>query len=261
MSVDRVAVRGVELAVRRWGEGGPVAVHETASSAAIWHPLAEALGGLIAHDRRGWGDSEAPPDYLRTTIEEHAEDLVALLASLGAEPRTLIGAGLGAVVALNVGVRHAELVRELVLVEPPLLAFVPEAAEGLAADRERLAEISREGGATAAVDAYLRGDLPWFGPGAERLPPEVSSAARERPRSLFAELAAVPSWSIPFADLRQMALPLAIVTGRDTPAALLAAADALSDRVATARRVELDRPGLPHYEGADELASVIARAP
>src|SRR5436190_317100 len=79
---------GVELAVVECGSGPAVVlVHGMADAAAGWAPVAEALAAharVIAYDRRGYGDSEAPEPYARTTVEEQAEDAACLMEARGA---------------------------------------------------------------------------------------------------------------------------------------------------------------------------------
>src|SRR5829696_9162306 len=117
--------RGVEIAWRERGEGPPVLlVHETAATGAVWDRLAEALARefrAITYDRRGWGGSSAPDDYRRTTIEEQSEDGSALLESIADRAPVVCGAGVGAVIALDLLLRRSELVSGVVLVEPLLL--------------------------------------------------------------------------------------------------------------------------------------------
>ncbi len=132
--------RGVELGWSERGAGPAVLlVHETATSSAAWAGVAEqveALGGrAISYDRRGWGASGEPVGYARTTVEEQSEDAAALIEGIGAAPAVVCGAGLGAVIALDLQLRHPGLARAAVLVEPPLLALVPEATEMLSADQ------------------------------------------------------------------------------------------------------------------------------
>ena len=133
-------VRGVELGWSERGEGPPVLlVHETAVDRAAWDAVSRALSAhgarAISYDRRGWGASNAPPGYARTTIEEQSEDAAMLLEGLSAGGAVLAGAGLGAIVALDLAARRRDLVAGTVLVEPPLLGLLPEATELLAADR------------------------------------------------------------------------------------------------------------------------------
>jgi esterase len=253
---------GVDLAHWERGSGpGVLFVHETATGAEVWRPLAEALGNAvrsISYDRRGWGNSEAPPAYGRTTVEEHSEDAAALLAALGVERARLCGAGIGAVVALDLLLRSPALVSGAILIEPPLLAFVPGATEGLSADRIAVEEAIREGGPAQAFDLYLSGGLPFLGPGAGRIPADASSVARECPLSLFAELGAVPSWSLRPAEMGAVEAPTRVVVSATTPAPLRAAAAELQSRLAGSEIAELGGDGLPHLTDVAGLAALLA---
>lgn len=252
----------MQLSWREHGDGPALLLlHETAATAAIWDPLIAALGpGVrsIAPDRRGWGDSGVPEQYTATTVEEQAADAEALLAELDPGPAVACGAGLGAVVALELLLRHGDRVRAAVTVEPPLLAFVPEATEGLAADRQQLSDAVAEGGPDAATDLYLSGGLPFLGPGAERIPQALAAEARRRPLSLFAELGAVPTWPLRGAEMRALRAPSRVVVCVSTPMPLRAAAEQLAERLGGAERVELQSGGLPHVTGAGELAGAVA---
>jgi pimeloyl-ACP methyl ester carboxylesterase len=256
-----VEIGGVRISCWEQGAGFPLLLlHETAASAEVWRQLADALEGrmrTIAFDRRGWGGSEAPPAYARTTIEEQARDATELLARLDASGALVCGAGLGAVVALELLLRNPALVRGAVLVEPPLLAFVPEATEGLSADRIAIEEALRAGGPAAALDLYLAGGLPSLGPGAERIPESASAPARGTPLTLFAELAAVPDWPIPSAAPAASDAPVLVAVGPDTPPHLRRAAEALAGHLDGARVLELGGAGLPHVGGAVDLAAAL----
>ncbi len=251
----------MELSWRDRGAGPPLLLlHETAATAAIWEPLIEAIGGearTIAPDRRGWGASGQPEQYAATTVEEQAADGDALLREIDAGPAVVCGAGLGAVVALELLLRHRDLARAAVLIEPPLLAFLPEATQGLAADRQLIAEAVKGGGPEAAVDLYLAGGLSHLGPGAERIPDAVGAEARKRPLSLFAELGAVPAWSLRPAEMLAAEAPSRIVVGASTPELLRSVADQLALRLGASEPVDLGGEGLPHVGAARGLADAI----
>jgi len=251
------------LDLHRWESGaGPavVCVHETGVSSEVWRPLAAALGDralAIAFDRRGWGRSEAPQPYTRTTVHEQAEDLARIVAETAAAPAVLCGAGLGAVAALDLALHRPALARAAVLIEPPILAFVEEATELLSEDAVALRDAVEGGGPAAGVELYLGGGLPALGPGAERLPDRPRTAARERPLSLFAELAAVSSWSLPLAEMAGNRVPARIVVLETSPPLLRRAAEALSGRLAESRMHELDGPGPSHNDHAEGVATLI----
>jgi pimeloyl-ACP methyl ester carboxylesterase len=251
----------------RWeiGSGQPVVcLHESATTGDVWRPLAEAIGDrarTIACDRRGWGRSPVPEPYLGTTVEEHAEDAAHLIAELDAAPALLCGAGFGAVVALDLLVRRPELARAAVLIEPPLLAFLPEATETLSDDVGSLRERIAAGGPAAGVELYLSGALRALGPGGERLPPEFRDAVADRPLSLFAELGAVPGWRLSLAELARLPHPATIAVATSTPELVRRAASELAARSEGSELRELDSAGLPQLGAAGELGEILLHLP
>ena len=255
-----LAARGVEIAWSERGDGAPVLlIHETGASGAIWEPLATGLSErsrAIAYDRRGWGGSSAPEGYRRTTVEEQSEDAAALLEGVARSPAIVCGAGLGAVLALDLLLRRPDLVSAVVLIEPPLLQLLPVATEALSEDRRRI-----EGAVTAGEDViglYLSGALPALGPGTNRLPDPMAEAARERPASVLAELGIAAGWRTPLPRLARAERASAIVTCESTPPLLRQASGALADRLARSSTVDVDAGGtLPHLGATGELASLV----
>jgi pimeloyl-ACP methyl ester carboxylesterase len=248
--------------LHHWESGeGPavVCIHETATTGEVWRPLADSLGRrarTIAYDRRGWGGSGAPENYLRTTVPEQSEDAAALILELGAAPALLCGAGLGAVAALDLMLRRSDLVHAAVLIEPPLLAFVPEATEALSSDGLALREAFEAGGAGRGLELYLSGALPALGPGAERIPAEISLPARSRPLTMFAELGAVAAWDLP-PGRPSAPRPAEVVVASSTPTLLRSASGALAARLGAPAPRDLAAQGLPHLDAAPALAELV----
>jgi pimeloyl-ACP methyl ester carboxylesterase len=251
------------LDLHRWeaGSGDTVlCVHESAATGEAWRPLARAIAErarTVAYDRRGWGRSGAPEPYLGTTVEEHSEDAARLIEQLEVAPALLCGAGIGAVIALDLLVRRPELARGALLVEPPLLAFVPAATEAISADVGALREAVAARGPRAGVELYLSGSLRALGPGAERLPAELAETAAERPLSLFAELGAVPAWRLPLAELATLSSPVAIAVAGSTSELVRRASVELCGRIPGAELHELESRGLPQLDAARELAELL----
>jgi pimeloyl-ACP methyl ester carboxylesterase len=251
--------RGVELAWSERGEGLPVLlVHETATTGTVWDRLAESLAPrahAIAYDRRGWGDSSVPDDYRRTTVEEQSEDAAALLSSVADGPAVVCGAGLGAVIALDLLIREPEAVAGAVLIEPPLFQLLPLATEALSEDRSRL-ELAASGGEDV-IGLYLGGGLPALGPGITRLPDQLTSAGRDRPASLVAELGIAAAWRMPLQRLASAGRPSAVVTAASTPPLVRDASSALAERLARASAREVESgEAPPHLGAADEVAAI-----
>lgn len=226
----RVEAAGVELAYVERGSGPAVLViHDLASDAAAQQPLLEQLAPrarAIAYDRRGYGASGAPEPYARTTVNEQAEDAARLLGELDAAPALVVGRGLGALVALDLLLRHRASLRGAVLAEPPLYAFVPQATEELAEQRETLERTLREHGPEQAVEAWLAG----------RASGEQLARARSDQRAFFADFAGLTSWPVTRRELRSIAAPLSLVTAPDSPPHALKAATALEGLLAGVRR-------------------------
>jgi pimeloyl-ACP methyl ester carboxylesterase len=257
--------RGVELAWSERGEGAAIAlIHETGTAAAVWEPVLDALSNrarAISYDRRGWGASSAPEGYLRTTIEEQSEDAAVVIDAAVAAPAAVCGAGIGAVIALDLMIRRPELVAGALLLEPPLLGLVPGATEALSADRRRFERALAEGGVAGVVDLYLSGGLPALGPGAERLPPELTAPARRAPRIVLAEIGATAGWSMPLSRFGSAARPSVIAISAVTPSLIAEAAITLAGRLRRSELRRLDGTGIakgpapPHLAAPAEVAA------
>jgi pimeloyl-ACP methyl ester carboxylesterase len=219
---------GVALHYEARGDGPPLLVlHGLASDAAAWSSPLDALaaGGFraIAYDRRGYGSSGAPEVYAATTVQEQAEDAAALLGGLDALPALLVGAGFGALVALELLVRRPDVAVGAVLADIPLFAFVPAATEALAAQRDLLEGALRAGGPAAALRAYDA---------------SVPERAATWERGFFADYAGQASWSPSRRELRGVGVPVALVTGPGSAAHVVAAADAAGELIAGSVRVD-----------------------
>jgi pimeloyl-ACP methyl ester carboxylesterase len=233
-------------------------LHETGAGAGVWAELELGLAGraeVLAFERLGWRD-DTPEDYRATTIDEQAEDAARALSELG-EPALLCGAGLGAVVALDLLLGRSQLVRRAVLIEPPLLAFSGAATEQLSADRVELRAAVQTGGVEAGVELCLSGSLPALAPGTERLAAEVTAPARAHPFSVIAELSAVPAWSLPLPAFRTNEVPATIVVSEGTPSLVRDAGEELAARLTGAELLDLPGAGPAHVDAAAALAEAI----
>jgi pimeloyl-ACP methyl ester carboxylesterase len=222
---------GVPLAVTVRGDGPAlVVVHGRASDAEAWAPAAEQFAAagrrVVTYDRRGYGASGTPQPYGATTVEEQAEDLVAVLDALAVDDAVLVGDGFGALVVLDVMKRHGARVRSAVLGDPPLFAFAPAAAEALSEERRALETAIRQGGPELAVER-------WLGPGAD---PATVQRARRAHRAFFADFAGLASWPATRAELRALTQPTVVVSAAGAASHVEQAADALAGLLPRVRR-------------------------
>lgn len=253
----RVPGAGVELAYDESGAGPSVLlVHGTALTRLSWRETVEALGGgvrAIAYDRRGYGDSDTPEPYAATSIEEQAEDAAALVRALEAAPAVVCGHSCGAVVALDLLLRHRDLVRGAVLIEPPLLSLSPQGEQTLGEVREAVAEAARKGGVHAAVEALAESQ---HGPGLlEAVGAERAEAIRASARGAFADFGAASAWAFSRRELRVIEAPVTVLRGARASPVNREVAEEVAGLIGSAQLRELDAG---HAAPLDDPAGVAA---
>src|SRR5438067_11163400 len=107
----------VRIAYEARGNGEPVLlVHGLAYDRRGWGPLPRLLEEdfrVLLVDNRGVGESDAPPGPY--TVEQLAEDAVAVLDAAGLEQAHILGVSLGGFVAQEIALSRPERVDKLVL--------------------------------------------------------------------------------------------------------------------------------------------------
>ncbi|WKA59206.1 alpha/beta hydrolase [Planococcus shenhongbingii] len=108
---------GVRLYYEEAGEGMPVILlHGLGSSHAMFRQEMDFLKNeyrVIAIDCRGHGKSDKPVKF---TLNDHIEDVIALLDHLGIKKAHIIGVSMGSYIAQGVVLAHPDRVEKLVLV-------------------------------------------------------------------------------------------------------------------------------------------------
>jgi 3-oxoadipate enol-lactonase len=135
------------------GRGLPVVLlHAFPFNRSMWEPQIAALFGAcrcIVPDLRGFGDS---PRSAPHSVDDHADDVAALLDMLQIEQAVIAGLSMGGYVALAFWRKHRGRIRALVLADTRASADTPETAQ------KRLDLI--EGARTEGVDAVIDRQLP-----------------------------------------------------------------------------------------------------
>lgn len=172
----RIAVNGVNLAADVRGKGPAILfIHGYPLDHTIWeHTLGSLEGWMrIAPDLRGMGQSDAPDlGYSMTT---YADDLLALLTTLGVDRVVLCGLSMGGYIAFEILRRAPERIRGLILIDTRAEADSLEARRA----RETALTQVREGGAEAIAAAMLPNML-------SRTSIETQPALRERIQRMMA---------------------------------------------------------------------------
>ena len=109
------------------GDGEPVVfVHGSLLDIRYWQAEVDALAPhfrAIAYSRRFARPNEDIAPEADDQMLPHVEDLASFLRAIDAAPAHLVGNSWGAFICLLTAVRHPDLVRTLVLEEPPVLSL------------------------------------------------------------------------------------------------------------------------------------------
>ena len=150
-------VNGIQLGYQEFGEGSPlVLLHGGFGSVEMFGPNVDLLAAhhrVIGVDLQSHGRSPAPDRPMR--FETMADDIAALVASLGLERVDLVGFSLGGGVALRTAIQHPEVVARLVLVSAPFKSdgWHPEMRAGMRAMGPETAEFMKQ---TPMYESYAR---------------------------------------------------------------------------------------------------------
>ena len=231
------------------GSGPPVAlVHAGVADRRMWSALAASLAAahrVIRHDVRGVGESLPP-----TGAWSHHTDLIGLLDELLVTRTHLVGASMGAGIAVEAALARPETVASLVLVAPggALFDTAPASFRPIwAAEVEAL----DRGDIDAAVEINLRAwvDGPLRSPDA--IDPEVRAFIGRMQREAFE----LPQWDQEQAPehelappaagrLRELDCPIFVVVGDADDPAIVAVSERIVAEAPRARLAIL--PGVGH---------------
>jgi 3-oxoadipate enol-lactonase len=231
------------------GEGEPVVlVHAGVADRRMWDPQWIGFGGsfrAIRYDARGFGDTHSPAGPW-----SHHGDLVALLDELGLGRVHLVGASMGAGIAVEVALERPTAVASLVLIAPggALLGQAPDVlrsvwrAEGEALER---------GDLDAAVEVNLRA---WVdGPARSR--DAVDRAVRAFVGEMQRRAFELPGWDSDVAPeselepsaagrLAELRIPVLVIVGLADWPPVIEVAERIGREVDGARVVRW--PGVAH---------------
>ena len=132
--VRAIGINEATLHYFECGEGEPIVfVHGTLGDLNVFRTQAQTFAArfrVISYSRRYHPPNAPPRAQDVDALSAHAADLGALVKELKATPAHLVASSYGAYVALALAVDHPELVRSLVLGEPPVLPLLSRTAVG-----------------------------------------------------------------------------------------------------------------------------------
>jgi len=197
-----------------------VLLHGFMGNTANWaahFPLFTPYYRTIAVDLLGHGQTEAPADPARYSIEQSASDLAGLLTTIAPGPVNLLGYSMGGRLALYFAITYPYLVQRLILESASPGLADPEAQQARVQQDEQLAAQIETQGLAAFVEAWER--LPLFA-SQQALPEVVHTHLREqrqrnRPQGLANSLRGMGTGAQPslWTELAGLPMPTLLLVG------------------------------------------------
>jgi len=260
-----VHVNGIDLAyLAQEGGDAVVFVHGSVNDYRSWRaqltPFAERYR-TVSYSRRYHWPNDQPPAGAAYVAAQHASDLGALIESLGLAPARVVGSSYGAMTALTCAVARPELIRSLVLGEPPLLPWLARLPDGaalldsfLATAFRPAAEAFERGEAEVGVRSFINGVI---GAGAfDRLPPEARAMMLDNAAAMRAETTTPPERYFPALstdDVGRLPMPVLLVEGEASPHMFGLITDELARALPAAERLTI--PAASHGMHAQNPAA------
>lgn len=246
-------------------EGDPtVLVHGMLGDHRVWHRVAPGLSRslrVLAYDRRGHGSSTGEPRA--HPVRDDATDLALLLEASNVFPVHLVCHSYGGAVALRLAADRPELVRSVLVHEPPFVgalrddpATAPE-GEYLLDSLHAIAGRVRSGdpdGATRAVVGTFNLEADAF----ERMAPDARAAAVASAPRWAEELEDPAALGPDLATLSELPVPVLLSYGEESPGFAHRVADAVGRVMRNAEILPLPQAGhAPHVAQPDRFVAIV----
>jgi pimeloyl-ACP methyl ester carboxylesterase len=222
-ALTEMTIEGATVAWTDTGTGEPVLLVHAGGFGAWFEPLAGLLPGRVIRMLRA-GYTGGPPPPGPIDVAGHAAHAAALLDDLATGPTDVVAHSSGCVIALQLAADRPDLVRRLVLSEPPLIdplldpADVPEVGAALGPAMGAAMGAMAAGDVPAAFDAFMGAVC---GPGyravlVDVLGPDGVARAEHDAAYFFAdEIPAMGQWAP--VDLAALGMPVLLVRGGASP--------------------------------------------
>lgn len=278
-----MTIRGAGLAYNDIGQGEPlVLVHANISDIRSWDavlPLFAKSFRVIAYSRRYASPNDEIADNKADPWEEHAYDLAEIIEKLEIGPAHILSNSTGATVALLLAKKRPDLVKSLMLEEPPLISlFLPTIPPSLtdvagllwyhpwsflptmyfgATVMGPTTNAFKKGDDEAALRIFARGVL-----GSE-FEQRLTDARREQMRANAKPLRALLCYGVLpkflAADVQEITTPTLVMTGEMTVVSQRQINQRLALLLPNAREVEIRGAShLMHEDQPEEVARVVA---
>ena len=202
--------------------------HSLATNLSMWEPQAAALAAryrVLRYDTRGHGGTDAPAGPY--SLDQLAEDAVALLHRLGVERTHFVGLSMGGMIGQMLALKSPGMLRSLVLCDTS--SRVPAEARPVWDERIRVA-------AAEGMEPHVEPTLNrWFTAPFIAQHPETVERVRAMIRETEPQGYIGCCHAIKALDLTDrlaaVSVPTLIVVGEDDPGTPVAAARAIHERI------------------------------
>lgn len=215
------------------------------STHTMWDAQADALAEhfrVVRYDTRGHGDSPVPPGPY--SIDDLADDVVALLDTLGVERAHVVGLSLGGMTGMRLAARNPERVDRLVVL------CTGARLDPAQAWTDRAATVREHGTGAVAESVVER----WFTPAHLAAHPEVRTAneavVTATPAEGYASCCEVIAAMDLRPDLPTITAPTLAIAGADDPATPPAKLQEIADAVQDGRLLVV--PDSAHLANAEQ---------
>lgn len=210
---------------------------------------------VVTYDRRANSRSPRPEGWGSTSTEEQSDDAAALIEALGLAPVTVFGTSGGAIIGLDLVIRHPGLLRGAILHDSAMFSVLPNPEEVMGPVQEAVEGGIQRGGPRGGMEAFLR-----FFAGEEGFE-SLDSGLRERmlgnAECFFGlEFEAIGPYRPDDVRLSGVEAPMMVMAGAASPPFLVKVSRWLADRL----NVELRRlPGAhtPYFDRPEEMAQAL----
>ena len=234
-------VNGIRMHYERAGQGEPlILVTGLAGSTAFWNktvPLLTDSFDVITVDNRGAGITEYSGGF---SIEDMADDIVALMDCLGLRKTHLLGWSMGSHISLNLAARYSERIISLTLVSsylrrPARSAYILNA----------LAESYRNGEISAEMVGRMMNVLlrtSGYFDSAEKAGRCINCPDPGPANGMYDQMSAVEDYD-PSLDAGRITVPTLSVHGMEDIMTEPVCGDDLADRIPGCRRIRVPEEG------------------
>jgi pimeloyl-ACP methyl ester carboxylesterase len=264
-----VAVNGVRIAYTSTRSVGEplVLVHGSWGSRHNWDPVIPGLAEhyrVVAYDRRGHSESERPRG--QGSFTEDVADLAGLIEELDLAPAWVAGNSAGSVITLKLAAARPDLLRGIVVHEPPMWSLLeagsPEAAALAEVEDGPEAEVLRRiesGDHAGAAELFVEEVA--LGPGSwARLPEDMRRTMVYNAPTFLDEGRDPDAAAVDQAALARFSSPLLVTSGDQSPPLFGPVLDRLAELLPHAeRRTYVGAGHMPHVTHPEQyVAELVA---